>query len=212
MLFAAGTVRDIPVQALRLCGLTWSGQFLWFSEAGLNQIMALDPYTGEIVSAISCPNVRTDLTTVGGNLLQVVGQERALRSIDPATGETVTEMPNPRPGHLLCGLEASRDGLWMGYEDLQVLDLRCADDLRLLDSIQVRGSVAGVTVSDSYIAYADSRAGVINLVDPARQQEAATISVNGNPTGITWDGSWIWYCDCRTLQLRAIEVPGIVKS
>jgi hypothetical protein len=72
--------------------------------------------------------------------------------------------------------------------------------------------VAGVTVSDNYIAYADYWAGVINLVDSARQQEVATISVNGNPTGLTWDGNWIWYCDYTTLQLRAIEVPGIVRN
>lgn len=30
--------------------------------------------------------------------------------------------------------------------------------------------------------------------------------------GITWDGSPIWYCDYTTLQLRAIEVPGIVTN
>jgi hypothetical protein len=76
----------------------------------------------------------------------------------------------------------------------------------------VRGSVAGVTVSDNYIAYADHRAGVINLVDSALRHEVAKISVNGNPTGLTWDGNWIWYCDCKTLQLRAIEVPGIIRN
>lgn len=211
MLFGAVTVRNIAVPALRLCGLTWAGQFLWFSEAAMNQIMALDPHTGEVASTLSCPNVRTDLTTVDGNLLQVVGQQRALRLIDPTTGEFVTEIPNPRPGHVLCGLEATGDGLWMGYEDLRVLELRDADDFRLLEAIPVRGSVAGVTVSDSYIAYADHRAGVINLVDPARQQEIAAVSVNGNPTGITWDGRWIWYCDHTTVQIRAIEVPATLR-
>jgi streptogramin lyase len=212
MLFAAGTVRDISVRAFKLCGLTWWGQFLWFSEAVTNQIMALDPYTGEVTQRISCPGVRTDLTTVGGNLLQVVGPERSLRTIDPETGKTVGELPNPRPGHVLCGLEATHGGVWMGYEDLKVLDLRSSEDFRLIDSFPIGRPVAGVTVSDRYVAYADYQGAVISLVDPLRRREIAAISVNGNPTGITWDGSRIWYCDYTTLQLRAIEVPGIVTS
>ena len=212
MLFAAGTVRDIPVRAFKLCGLTWSGEFLWFSESVMNQIMALDPYTGQVERRIPCPEVKTGLTTLGGYLLQVVGQERSLRLIDPNTGAVVSETQNPRPGHMLCGLEAAREGLWVGYEDLRVLDLRDVEDLRLVDSIVVGGRIAGVTVSDRYLAYADHHAATITLVDPARRVEAASISVNGNPTGITWDGSRIWYCDYTTLQLRAIEVPGIVRN
>lgn len=214
MPYAAGTVRDIPVRALKLCGLTWTGQYLWFSEAVSNQIMALDPFTGQVERKISCPGVRTDLTTVGENLLQVVqlenehGVARALRLLDPETGEILSEMPNPRPGNVLCGLEATRHGLWMGYEDLRVVDLRSIDDLRLIDSIPVAHRAAGVTVSDSYLAYADYAAALINLFDIERGREVASISVAGNPTGITWDGSRIWYCDYTTLQLRAIEVAG----
>lgn len=216
MPYAAGTVRDIPVRALKLCGLTWTGQYLWFSEAVSNQIMALDPFTGQVEHRISCPGVRTDLTTVGANLLQVVGDkrggERVLRMLDPEDGDILGETPNPRPGHTLCGLEATRHGLWLGYEDLQVIDLRSPDDLRLIESIPVQHPVAGVTVSDSYLAYADYSNSMINLFDIERGREMASISVHGSPTGITWDGSRIWYCDYATLQLRAIEVTGIAAG
>ncbi|MDX8034132.1 hypothetical protein SK803_28270 [Lentzea sp. BCCO 10_0856] len=212
MPFAAGTVRDIPVRALKLCGLTWSGEFLLFSEAVSNQIMALDPYSGEIEHRIPCPEVRTDLTTIAGRLVQVVGDRRALRMIDPETAEAVGEVPNPRPGNVLCGLEATRHGVWLGYEDLRQIDLRDPDGFGLLDTFPVSGRVAGVTVSDSYLVYADHQASTINLVDIGERREVAAFSVAGNPTGITWDGSRIWYCDYTTLQLRAIEVPGIVKS
>jgi hypothetical protein len=212
MPFLAGSVRDIPVRALKLCGLTWSGQYLWFSEAVSNQIMAVAPYTGEVVRRLPCPEVRTDLTTIGGNLVQVAGQHRALRVIDPQSGGVVDELPNPRPGHVLSGMEATWHGLWLGYDDLRVIELHSAHDLRLIDSYPVRNSVAGVTVSDGYLAYADHRAATINLVDLERRREVASISVNGNPTGITWDGSRIWYCDYTTLQIRAIEVPGIAAG
>lgn len=212
MPMSVGTVRDIPVRALKLCGLTWSGEFLWFSESVLNQIMALDPVTGEVVHRISCPEVRTDLTTMAGNLIQVVGEHRALRVIDPGTGEAVMELPNPRPGSVLCGLEATRHGVWFGYEDPRMIELRSTDGWRLIDTIRVGHGVAGVTVSDNYLVYADYRGGTINLVDINRKREAASYDVAGNPTGVTWDGSRIWYCDYTTLQLRAIEVPGISGS
>ncbi|MDL4776683.1 MULTISPECIES: YncE family protein [Thermomonosporaceae] len=209
MPFAAGSVRDIPVRALKLCGLTWTGQCLWFSEAVSNQIMELDPATGEVARRIPCPEVRTDLTTLDGDLVQVAGERRALRVIDTESGGTVEEKPNPRPGNVLCGMEATRHGLWLGYEDLRVIDLRDPDDLRLIGHYPVRHAVAGVTVSDGFVAYSDYKGGTINLIDLERGTEVASISVAGNPTGIAWDGTRIWYCDYTTLQLRAIEIPGI---
>jgi hypothetical protein len=212
MPFSVGTVRDIPVRALKLCGLTWSGEFLWFSEAVTGQIMALDPVTGEVDRRIPCPGLRTDLTTIGGNLVQVVGEARDLRVIDPATGDTVTELPNPRPGNLLCGLEATRHGIWFGYEDLKQIDLRANEGFALIDTFPVSRPIAGVTVSDSYLAYADYPGGTINLVDMQQRREVAAFDVAGNPTGLTWDGSRVWYCDHTTLQLRAVELPGIAGS
>ncbi|WP_033442153.1 YncE family protein [Saccharothrix sp. NRRL B-16314] len=212
MPFSAGTVRDIPVRALKLCGLTWTGEFLLFSEAVSNQIMALDPYSGQVEHRIPCPEVRTDLTTMGGHLVQVVGDRRALLVIDPDTALPIREIPNPRPGNLLSGLEATRQGVWMGYEDLRRIDLRGYGDFELLDSIAVSGRPAGVTVSDSYLVYADHATSTINVVDIEERREMASFSVAGNPTGITWDGTRIWYCDYATLQLRAIEVPGVDKT
>jgi hypothetical protein len=212
MPYAAGSVRVIPVHAMKLCGLTWTGECLWFSDAVLNQIMAVDITTGHVQQRIPCPDVRTDLTTSGGNLIQIAGDQRVLRVIDPATGNIIADLPNPRPGHLLCGLEATRHGLWLGYEDLKLIDLRNAGDLDLVECYPVRHAVAGVTVSDGYLFYADYRGGSINLLDLAQRTEVASISVDGSPTGVAWDGSRIWYCDYATFQLRAIEVPGITGA
>jgi hypothetical protein len=209
MPIAVGTVRDIPVRALKLCGLTWFGRQVWYSEAVSNQIIAMDIAGAQVESRIACPEVRTDLTSLGGNLLQVVGAQRNVRVLDPESGETLGELPNPRPGHALCGLEATRHGIWMGYEDLRTIDLRSTDDLRLLVSYQVRRSIAGLTVSDGYVAYAERDTATINLIEIATGREWVSVVVHGNPTGIAWDGTRIWYCDYTTLQLRAIEVPGM---
>jgi hypothetical protein len=212
MPFAAGTVRDLPVRAFRLCGLTWSGEYLWYSEATSNQIVAVDAQTGVVEHRVPCDQVRTDLTTVDGQLMQIAGPRRALRVISPDDGAVVAELPNPRPDNVLCGLEATGSGVWLGYEDLRRIDLRDLRTMELLDSFQVAHSIAGLTVSDNYLVYADYRAGTINCYDIADRRDAASYSVAGNPTGITWDGSRIWYCDYTTLQLRAIDVPGITRG
>lgn len=209
MPYAAGTVRDIPVSALKPCGLTWTMQYLWYSDAVSNQISALDPLSGTTVRHIPCPQVRSDLTTLGGNLVQVAGDERALRVISLESGEIVSEIANPRPANVLRGIEATRHGVWMGYDDLKVIDLRSAERLELITSIPVRHGVTGVTVSDDYLAYSDYLGTTINLIDLAEQREVLSVSVNGHPTGITWDGNRLWYCDYATFQVRAIEVPGI---
>lgn len=202
------STRDIPVPAGHLCGLAWSGQLLWFSEAEQGRIMAVDPHSGVVVRQLDCPGVRTDLTTRDGHLLQVVGGERALRAVDPDSGAVVAETPGPRPGHTLCGLEVSRHGIWFGYEDLRLIDRR-DEEGRLLDSIPVSGAVAGITVTDRHLVYADYTAGTLTVVDPGRHREVASYAVPGNPTGLTWDGSRVWYCDYTTSQLRAVILPAL---
>lgn len=212
MTILAGIVRDLPVNALKLCGLTWTGQFLWFSEGFTGRISAIDPHSGQVVHEITCDDIRTDLTTVRGALLQVVGEECRLRLLDPGTGAVLDEMPNPRPGYTVSGIEAGRDGIWLGYDDLGVLDLRSSDNFELLDCIPVHSRIAGVTVSDGYVAYADHHRSRITLRDVRGHHERVSVSVWGRPTGLTWDGRLHWYCDHATLQLRAVELPGFRRS
>ncbi|WP_236718085.1 hypothetical protein [Actinoplanes sp. TFC3] len=212
MPFAVGTVRDIPVRALKLCGMTWFGECLCFSEAVSEQIIMVDPVTGEVQHRIPCAGVLTDLTTANGLLLQVAGDQRCIRVVNPGNGGEIGEIANPRPGHKLRGLEANRHGLWLGYDDLHLVELRDPRELTLIDVFQVRRGIAGLTASDSYLIYADQAGGTINVYDLEARREIAGYSVAGNPTGLAWDGQLIWYCDFTTLQLRAVELPGLVRG
>ena len=212
MTVSAGIVRDLPVRALDLCGVTWSGEYLYFAEIFSKQIGAIDPVSGEIVQRIPCQEVAGDLTTLRGALLQVVGEERNLRLLDPATGGEIDEWPNPRPGHAISGLEACRDGVWIGYEDLGIVELRELDGFRLLDCIDVGHEVTGVTVSDGFLVHTDRDASRVRLTDLNSRRPRYPVMVWGKPRAITWDGRLFWYCDHATLQLRAIELPGITTS
>jgi hypothetical protein len=107
-------------------------------------------------------------------------------------------------------MEGGRQGLWLGYRDL--LDLRSVTDFSLITAIGVRGEVSGITVTDRYLVYADRAAESIAIVDMVMEQVALHVGVHGRPTGLAWDGSRIWYCDSAASRLRAIDVPGMVRS
>lgn len=210
MLYAAGSVHDVSVEAESLCGLTWSGELLWFADAGQERIVAIDPYVGRSEAVIACPELRRGLASVGGHLVYAAGPDYRLHIVDPASGDQVAETRNPRPGEEICGLEGSRQGLWIGYRDS--LDLRDTRDFSLVSCLSVRGRVSGVTVTDRFVVYSDKPSEYIVVVDPATEQEILPINVHGTPTGLAWDGTRIWYCDNAHSRLRAIDVPGMVRG
>ena len=76
----------------------------------------------------------------------------------------------------------------------------------------MRGVVAGITVTERYLVYADRRTGSVTVVDPVMEQVILPVNVHGSPTGLSWDGSRIWYCDTAHSRLRAIDVPGLVRT
>jgi glutamine cyclotransferase len=201
------SLMEIPVPGGQLCGLTWRDRLLWFSDAELDQIVGMDPKTGRVVRHIECPEVRTGLTAVDGNLLQVAGLKRVLRLIDFKSGETIREFPNPRDGIELCDIEATASGIWLGYEDPPMLDFRSPQTFELIDSIPVAEPVAGVTVVGECVAYSSYTTAHLHLIDPRKKRVLATIDVSGNPTGLTWDGRLLWYCDYTNVTLRAIKSP-----
>jgi glutamine cyclotransferase len=202
-------VRDIPVPGERLCGLAWLNGLLWYSDASLEQILALDPETGQIRKRIACPAVRTDLAVMDGRLLQIAGPAKSLRLIDPESGEMLDEFPNPRPGGELCGVEVSDAGIWMGYRDPPIVDLRHPRDFSLLQSIRVQENVAGLTLVGPYVVFANHPERRINVLDPATHQIVRRLNVEGNPTGLTAHGQCLWYCDYSNVRVRALDVAGI---
>jgi hypothetical protein len=203
---------EISVPGKHLCGLTWKDDLLWFSDAGLNEIIGVSPQTGALACHIECPEVRTGLTVINGDFLQVVGVGRALRLIDCRTNEAVREFPNPRPGRDLCDIESTSKGVWLGYEDPPMLELRGLQGFELLDNIPVDEPVAGVTVVNQYVAYSCYATRHIHVVDPVSKEVATTMEVLGNPTGLTWDGSLLWYCDYTNVRLRALELPALLTT
>lgn len=198
----------LPVEGSHLCGLAWLDGLLWYSDAGLEEIIAVHPATGDVASRLSCPGVRTGLTATaqGTSLVQVVDGDKRLRAIEPHTGDVLEEYANPRPGGELCGLHDTADGLWTGYQRPPVLDLRRHEDHEPIVSIPVDEDVADLTVVGRFAVFANHSDARLNVVDPGAARIVTVIPLGGHPTGLTWDGERFWYCDYDAHQLRAVEV------
>jgi sugar lactone lactonase YvrE len=199
---------ELRVEGDHLCGLTWLDGRLWYSDAGLEEILAVAPETGAVEARLPCPQVQTGLTATadGARLVQVVAHDKRLRTLDPATGDVLDETPNPRPGGELCGLHDTAAGLWTGYQRPPVLDLRRHGDLAAIGSIPVSEDVADLTVAGPFVVFANHRDARLNVVDPAAGRIVATVPVPGGPTGLAWDGERFWYCDYGARLLRAVEI------
>lgn len=199
---------SIPVEGAHLCGLAWLDGLLWYSDAGLEEIVAVDPAGGDVAARLRCPGVRTGLTAAAGGaqLVQVVGHDKRLRFVDRHSGTVVAERSNPRPGGELCGLHDTPDGLWTGYKRPPVLELRRHADHEPLVSVSVDEDVADVTGVGELVAFANHPDRRINVVDPRAGRIVRTIAVAGQPTGLAWDGARLWYCDYGAGRLGAVEV------
>lgn len=206
----AGDDVAVRVPGRHLCGLTWLDGLLWYSDHGLDEIIAVDPATGAVVNRFPCPGVRTGLTAVDGErLIQVVDGDKRLRELDPHTGQVIAEYPNPRPGGELCGIQSTPDGLWTGYSDPPVIELRRLPDPEPILSVPVNEDVADLTVAGDLVVFANHPDARLNFLDPRARLIVEVVHVMGKPTGLTWDGERLWYCDYAASHLRAVEVASL---
>jgi hypothetical protein len=206
IIYTAASVRDHSVDADRISGLTWSGHTLWYADAGRGRAVCLDPRTGVPGAELACPGLVTGLTTLGGCLLYATST--TLRLTEPQSGDVLREVASPRPDTQVCGMEAGKDGIWLGWPD--ALELRDASNLRLLATIPAPLGVAGITVTDRYVVHTDLLGEAITVFDLQTGRNVLQIQVDGRPaTSLTWDGLRLWYADAGNMRLRALDVPGL---
>lgn len=206
-------VRSLPVSGDYLCGLTFDGGHLWYSDQEAGKIFAVDPATGAAVRELSCTKVRADLAFHNGQLCQVGGRPKRVVVVDPTTGDIVAEKPVRPSNGRLCGIEMGPDGMWMCLRNPAVLQLRDFDTMTVRRELPVQGAPSGLTYLDSTVRYGlgstvlygDFDEGVVRAVDVDTGRLLATVAVEGRPTGMTCDGEYVWYCDFPARSLKAMR-------
>ena len=205
----APVVRAVPGPGRYMCGLTWTGGYLWHSDQEAGKIYAIDPADGTVAATLDCPQARADLTCHDGLLCQVGGRPKRLLVIDPATGQLAGQKEVPPPSGRLCGIEMGPEGMWMCLRDPSVVQLRDYATMSVLREYPVPGEPSGLTYADGVVVYSEFQAGLMHAFDTRSQTMLGTTAVRGHPTGTTWDGTLLWYCDFRAREFAAVELGAV---
>src|SRR5262245_5382209 len=97
-------VRTLPAPGSYMCGLTYLGECLWYSDQVAEKIFAIDPTDGAVVREFDCSRVRADLAHHDDLLCQVGGRPKRIVLVDPTTGDIVGEKPVRPSNGRLCGV------------------------------------------------------------------------------------------------------------
>jgi hypothetical protein len=206
-------VRSLPSPGNYMCGLTFDGEHLWYSDQDAGKIFAMDRATGAVVRTLDCAQVRADLAVHAGWLCQVGGRPKRILVIDPYTGEIVARKEVRPPSGRLCGTEMCPDGMWMCLRAPAVVQLRDFATMTVQRELPVDGSPSGLTYLDGIVLYSEFDTGLVRAVDTTTGELLAAVAVQGHPTGMTWDGEYVWYCDFAARAVKALRpgdvVPGL---
>lgn len=202
-------VRSLPAPGGYMCGLTFDGTHLWYSDQDAERIWAIDPTDGTVVRELVCPWVRADLTYHDGQLCQVGGRPKRIVRIDPATGAVLGHQPVRPSNGRLCGVETGPDGMWMCLRAPAVLQLRDLASMEVKRQLPVEGGPSGLTYVDGTVLYGEFDTGVVRAVDAETGELLVTVTVEGHPTGMAWDGTHVWYCDFASRSFKAFRLDDL---
>jgi len=207
----AAIIHTIPSPSAYMCGLTWDGTRLWYSDQDQQTIYAIDSRDGTVSKQFRCPHVRADLAFDGTHLLQVGGRPKQLVRVDPESGEIVGMTPVEPASGRLTGVEMGPEGIWMLLRAPMVVQLRDYATMEVRQEFPAYGeSPSGLTYAGGTIVYGDFDDGVLRAMDPRTGTPLGETPVPGRPTGLTWDGENVWYCDFPGRSFRALSLSSVV--
>ncbi len=107
---ATSTLHDHSIAGVRgVSGVTHDGMHVWLVDRYANDLVALDPETGEVVRRLGGLRVTSGLTFDGEHLWGL--SHATLLEIDPASGEVLSSTEIPAGG---SGIAWAAGALWVG--------------------------------------------------------------------------------------------------
>lgn len=190
----------------RVHGVSFDGRLVWFASG--NRLNALDPESGETLSALHIP---ADAGTAfdGEHLYQIA--ETVIRKIDPTTGEMIAAIPAPGDGED-SGLAWAEGSLWVGQHrgrKIHQVDPETGEVLRTIESDRF---VTGVTWVDGELWHGTWQDGEsdVRRIDPETGEvlERLDMPPGSGVSGLESDGGDRFFCgDGSSGRVRAIRRP-----
>jgi glutamine cyclotransferase len=187
-------------------GVSFDGERVWFASG--DRLNAVDPESGEIVSAIA---VAADAGTAfdGKHLYQIA--EAVIRKIDPTTGEVLSTIPAPGNGGD-SGLAWAEGTLWVGQHRGRKIHQVDPETGAVLRTIESDRFVTGVTWVDGELWHGtwQNEASDVRRIDPATGEvlERLEMPVGTGVSGLESDGGDRFFCGGgNSGNVRAIRRP-----
>jgi glutamine cyclotransferase len=187
-------------------GVSFDGERVWFASG--DRLNAVDPESGEIVSAIA---VAADAGTAfdGKHLYQIA--EAVIRKIDPKTGVVLSTIPAPGNGGD-SGLAWAEGTLWVGQHRGRKIHQVDPETGAVLRTIESDRFVTGVTWVDGELWHGtwQNEASDVRRIDPATGEvlERLEMPVGTGVSGLESDGGDRFFCGGgNSGNVRAIRRP-----
>jgi glutamine cyclotransferase len=187
-------------------GVSFDGERVWFASG--DRLNAVDPESGEIVSAIA---VAADAGTAfdGKHLYQIA--EAVIRKIDPTTGAVLSTIPAPGNGGD-SGLAWAEGTLWVGQHRGRKIHQVDPETGAVLRTIESDRFVTGVTWVDGELWHGtwQNEASDVRRIDPATGEvlERLEMPVGTGVSGLESDGGDRFFCGGgNSGNVRAIRRP-----
>jgi streptogramin lyase len=189
-----------------VAGVSFDGQRVWFASG--DRLNALDPDSGEIVSAHEVP---ADAGTAfdGTHLFQIAGA--VIRRIDPQTGIVLATIPAPENSGN-SGLAWAEGTLWVGQHRGRKIHQIDPESGAVLRTIETERFVTGVTWVDGELWHGtwQDEASDVRRIDPATGDvlDCVDMPAGAGVSGLESNGGDKFFCGGgRSGKLRAIRRP-----
>jgi outer membrane protein assembly factor BamB len=199
------THHSFPAPGVHLCGLAWNGTHLWYSDGDTHTLYRLEAQTGQVLTTLRCPDVRTGLAYDGHFLWQVAGHPKRIRIIDPQHGHPQSEIALGTNAESVCGLLVQSESYWTGPEVEAEIEEYSRSTHQLLRQMGPVASGDGMAVVGSQLWYTSYKESALIALDLATGREVKRHRLGGQPTGMCWDGQQFWYNDYTHKYICAVR-------
>ncbi|MFH1007667.1 MAG: transglutaminase domain-containing protein, partial [Candidatus Latescibacterota bacterium] len=187
-------------------GMTWDGKALWVADWRAQQLVRMDPQSGEILTILPSPGFSPAGLAWGANRLYV--SDRASRRVYVMNPDTkIVERSYPTPGHQPMGL--GWDGAHLLLVDSgtdQVYVMNPEDGTVLRSFPAPSGESGGLCYDGQYVWISDRMADTLYRV--TMEGTVATMLPAPGPfsAGLAWDGRHLWNADFETDEIYQVDV------